>query len=207
MCVFVGGGARLRHLGRRGQTKHKEVLETDQATIGCAGTSVLTNIPATAGTVSIWAYVIPIILVILGIAICVFMRNRAQNAQMHQMAIMQSQGQYGNTMGNNPNNPVAIPMLKPFYVLTLALALAAAHTDITFDKNYQGAPYGQPVYGQPGQPYGQQQGGMGTGTALALGLGGGLLGGWALGSAMDGMDGGGWGGGGDGGDMAGDVGL
>jgi hypothetical protein len=67
-----------------------------------------------------WAYIIPIVLVILGIAICVAIMSR-RNAQMnHQMAIMQSQGQYGNTMGNNPNNPVAIPLLKPSFALSPA---------------------------------------------------------------------------------------
>jgi hypothetical protein len=166
------------------------------------------------------------VLVILSIAFCVVMRNRAQarSAQLHQMAVMQSQGQYGNNIdqgqygnnvGNNPNNPV-LPCSNP---LSLCLLLWQAchgswHTcmsdaDIVFDKHYQGGSYGQP-YGQPyGPQYGQQQqqGGMGTGTALALGVGGGLLGGWALSSAMDGGGYGGYGDGGGGGDMAGDVGM
>ena len=177
------------------------------------GSIIPAIIPATAGTVNMWAYIIPIIVVVLGIAICVVLFNRSRNAQMHQMAIMQSQGQYGNTMGNNPNNPVAIPLLKPSFALSPASPGTRSCPNLTSPStiNYQGAPYGQPygqppAYGQPyGQQYGQQQGGMGTGTALALGVGGGLLGGWALSSAMDG--GGYGGGGGDGGDMAGDVGM
>lgn len=64
----------------------------------------------------------------------------------------------------------------------------------------QGAPYGypqQPGYGaapymQPGRP--GRRPGMGMGGAAAMGVGGGLLGGMMLGSALDGHDGHGHGG-------------
>ncbi|KAF2097431.1 hypothetical protein NA57DRAFT_58020 [Rhizodiscina lignyota] len=62
--------------------------------------------------------------------------------------------------------------------------------------------YQQPQYSPPPQQYGGRQsggGGLGVGTAAALGVGGGLLGGVLLGEAIDGGDGGGDGGGDDGG--------
>mmetsp|Transcript_33612 Transcript_33612/g.78453 ORF Transcript_33612/g.78453 Transcript_33612/m.78453 type:complete len:253 (-) Transcript_33612:354-1112(-) len=127
------------------------------------------------GASSYISYILPVIFIfaIVGIVALVVRRRQQQRMQMIQMAQMQG-GQ---------------PMFGGPYDVPIAEAVPVCG-------------HGQnPSYGPSG--YGQQQGGMGTESAAALGFGGGLLEGYALGSMMDGRDGGmyggGYGGGGGGG--------
>ena len=124
---------------------------------------------------SLWSWILPIIGAVS--LLCFICWRYHQRRRMSRVMVMQQPGNVAMHEVNNSGDmiPTAVPV-----------------GSYNNPGTPSAPPYRQPYDGQ--DPYqdgaygNRHQRGMGTGTAMAVGVGGGLLGGWALNNAFDGDD-------------------